>query len=63
MIGKCRRRAILDYFEESKDKPVVSGRCCDVCEAQLAKTDHHEIVAVVLAAVNELSGYGEKKVI
>lgn len=61
LIGECRRKVILDYFEE--DSVVTSVPCCGVCECPPRHVeDRREEVAVILGAVQEIPGNGEVKV-
>ena len=61
LIGKCRRKIVLDYFEE--DSVVNSVPCCGVCECPPRYAeDRQEEVGVVLGAVQEIPGNGEIKV-
>lgn len=63
LVGKCRRKAILEYFQEQESGDALTfGQCCDVCEADLTTEDHQEKLTVLLTAIEELNGFGEKKV-
>ena len=61
VINKCRRAAILEYFEENPDiKP--TGECCDVCSRSAPAKDKQEEITAVLTAVKDIPDKGEKKV-
>lgn len=61
LINKCRRAAILEYFEEiTESKPV--GECCDVCTQNVPAKDMQKEITAVLLAIKEVPDKGEKKV-
>ena len=64
MVGKCRRQAILQYFEEDDVSPNHSGVCCDVCETYSTDNlqDYMQEITTILRVVQEIPGNGEKKV-
>ena len=57
----CRRKAILEYFQE-EEEPVADDRCCDVCEANSTMEDCQDNIRTLLEATKEISVLGEKKV-
>lgn len=62
LIGKCRRKVILEYFDENLDSVSITGVCCDVCTTRQDNTkectDH---MLIVTKATEALTGRGEKK--
>lgn len=63
MVGKCRRKAILEYFQEDLISSHHTGVCCDVCETYSSNNlqDCMEEMATILHAVQEIPGNGEKR--
>ena len=63
---KCRRRVILDHFEESENKVEIDGQCCDVCsQSELREVDTCECkeeIAAVLKVIKDFPNKGAKKV-
>ena len=62
LIGKCRRKILLEYFGEDSDFCSQSSPCCDVCESPPKLEDYSEEIKAVIQAVEELPASGEKKV-
>ena len=64
--GKCRRRVILEYFEECKDEVEIDGQCCDVCSQSVIREaetcECKEEVAAILKVVKDFPNMGVKKV-
>ena len=65
MAGKCRRQAILQYFEEDNDSADHSGVCCDVCDKykMIDFQEYKEEITVILKVVQEIPEKGETKVL
>ncbi len=61
--GQCRRKAILEHFEENTASVSTTGVCCDVCQCdQMESTNASGHMEVVLNAVKDYGDHGEKKV-
>ena len=63
LIGKCCRKMILEYFGEDPTSSSASGACCDVCSSTAESvSDYQNEMQVIIKAVSDVSGQGEKKV-
>lgn len=67
LTGKCRRKVILEYFQECDSDPEVDAQCCDVCmqseSLQLESFECQEELAAIVEVVREFPNKGIKKVI
>ena len=63
LINKCRRKVLLEYFEEDVSVDVMQS-CCDVCEMSKAgeMVDCQEEISIILKTVQEIPESGERKV-
>lgn len=62
ILGKCRRKAILQYIgEELHALEMISGECCDVCSNPASAQDYQAEMTAILAA-KEIPKRGEKEV-
>ena len=63
VAGRCRRRVILDHFEDLDREAGSTGDCCDVCIS--TKEDECEAEAemmIIAETARNLPGLGEVKV-
>ena len=62
----CRRKLILEYFEEpcSSEVTEVMGQCCDVCSltSDTEVVDCQREISAIVQTVEEIPNVGEKKV-
>lgn len=63
LSGKCRRKIILEYFEEECDLEDAIEHCCDVCQQDCPTRDHKEEMIAIVKAVDQIPDKGEKKVV
>ena len=63
LTGQCRRKTILEHFEESTANVLTTGMCCDVCQHDgIGSSNACVHMEIVLNAVKDYGGHGEKKV-
>ena len=63
IAGKCRRRVLLDHFQDDTTRNATSdGPCCDVCEKEQGQLDSTQEIEMVVRTVQDMPGYGEVKV-
>lgn len=64
--AKCRRKVILEYFEESHhvENVEVMGQCCDVCSQSdsIMMINCEKEMTAIMQTVKEIPSMGEKKV-
>ena len=64
LSGLCRRRTILDLFDEKETEATSLGECCDVCRKapQVQLSDYKKEMKVLINALDEVGCKGEVKV-
>lgn len=63
LYGKCRRKIILEYFEEDITcHSVTDGVCCDVCETEYDMKECQDEIMSIVEAVKDNPNKGEKQV-
>ena len=60
--GICRRKVLLEYFDQDTSDLVCTGHCCDVCVATTEEKDMQDEMKAVVQGVQSLTNKGEKKV-
>ena len=58
----CRRRVILEYFQEDPCSGSSEDECCDVCSGDHDMMDCQKEMISIIKAAQEIPGYGEVKV-
>ena len=58
----CRRRVILEYFQEDPCSGSSEDECCDVCSGDHDMMDYQKEMTSIIKAAQEIPGYGEVKV-
>ena len=58
----CRRRVILEYFQENPCSRSSEDECCDVCSGDHDMMDYQREMISIIKAAQEIPGYGEVKV-
>ena len=65
--GICRRKTILELFDESTTEYETGGGCCDVCSTQKKPEpkmqDCTEELKVLVSAIDEIGSKGEVKLV
>ncbi len=63
LAGQCRRKTILEHFEDNTANVSTTGVCCDVCQHdEVESSNACAHMEIVLNAVKDYGGHGEKKV-
>ena len=63
VLGKRRRKAMLEYFGEELHAPeMTTGECCDVCSNPASMQDYQAEMTAILTGIREIPERGEKKV-
>ena len=58
----CRRRVILEYFQEDPCSGSSEDECCDVCSGDHDMMDCQKEMISIIKAAQEIPGYGGVKV-
>ena len=63
LAGKCRRRIMLQSFDEDVVNLQCPDNCCDICQQELGTLiDRNQELSILLKAINDLPKMGEVKV-
>ena len=63
LIGKCKRKAILEFFgERLAEDYLATTECCDTCSTSPPTKDYQLEMTAILTALQEIPERGEKKV-
>ena len=63
LSGRCRRKVLVNLFDESEDHATSTGKCCDICDQGVIQMeDRATELKLLLDAIKELGNRGEVKI-